>query len=199
MDPRYELRRRLRDLRWTRERADELGLAYAGPADFVLSEGRWWPVESGLPPGVPMYGAPRACFGNCIYAATVWDLRYVQGYALGLDNDGTLAAIPHAWVADASGRAWDLTWRPPGWAYLGVEFSVERADDATWNGDAETIDDRERGWPLLREPWGRECEPDPAWPPSPSLIAARLMRDGDVEKARRVWETALFDLDRRSE
>lgn len=188
MDPRYELRRRLRDERWPADLAAERGVAYRGPADFVLREGRWWPVEPGLPPGLGRYGAPRMCFGNAIFIGTVLDLRYVQGYALGLDNDMTVAAIPHAWLADASGRAWDVTWRPPGWAYLGVEFSLERADDATWNGDAETIDDRLRGWPLLRERWqGERATPDPAWVPSPALLSARMARDGRTAEARRYW------------
>lgn len=190
MDPRYLLRRSLVAERWPEEVARERGTVYRGPADFVLREGRWWNVEPGLPPGVDRWGAPRACFGNAITLSVVHGLRYVQGFALHPLNREAIP-ISHAWLADASGRAWDVTWRQPGLAYLGVELSAERADDGTWNGDAEPIDDYNRGWPLLRERWRGETGETP-WEPSYGLLAARLYRDGDHEGARVLWlrETA---------
>lgn len=180
MDPRFETRRFLRLCRWPEGQRDAHGLAYRGPTDFVLREGRWWNVEPGLPPGVPMRGAPRACYGNSIYVATVHGLRYVQGYAL----HQIAGAVSHAWVADGAGRAWDVTWPTPGLAYLGVELAVERADDATWFGDADPIDDFNRRWPLLRERWTGSDPYDRSRPPSPAMRAALLARDGELDAAR---------------
>lgn len=185
MDPRYEIRAFLRVLRdaWRQEQSDAHGLAYRGAADFLLQHGRWWPAAP-LPTGVERL-APRACFGNSINSAVAHDLRYVEGYALHALSD---LPVPHAWVADAAGHALDVTWDPPGRAYLGVEFSVERADDATWNGDAHVLDDFARGWPVLRERWRGELpEPDPAWKPSPGMLAMLAWRRGDHEEAARLY------------
>ncbi|MFL5313056.1 MAG: hypothetical protein ACJ79H_21700 [Myxococcales bacterium] len=71
----------------------------------------------------------------------------------------------------------------PGAAYVGVRFSVERADDCTWNGDACVIDDRNRDWPLFRERWHGEPA-DIEWPYSPRLEALRLKAAGHVELGR---------------
>jgi len=184
MDPRWTIRSYLRVIReaWPAEQAERLGLAYRGPADFVLREGRWWPPARPRP-DLPQ-GAPRACYGNSIAGAVLYDLHYVQGYAVSSVVPGLV--VPHAWNADREGRAVDLTWWPTGMAYLGVEFSVERADDATWNGDADPIDDFNRGWPLLRERWrGELAESDPEWAPSPMLLALRARVAGDEREVSR--------------
>ena len=127
------------------------GLAYRGPADFVLRHGRWMrpgPWDDGWPEGLP-----RRCFGNSITQAALRGWKYVEGYAL--PEAGRLP-VQHAWNLDRSGRLADVTWRNKGVAYLGVEFALGRADDATWNGDADVLDDWRRGWPLFREPWRGE-------------------------------------------
>lgn len=177
-DPRWTIRSYLRLLRdaWPQEQADQHGLVYRGPADFVLREGRWWPPGP-RPAGMPQ-GAPKACYGNAIGAALEYDLPYIQGYATSPVDP--LLVVPHAWNADAEGNVVDVTWHPTGSAYLGVELSVERADDATWHGDADPIDDWMRGWPLLQQPWPGKDTPDPAWPPSPLLLAFRAKRAGDT-------------------
>lgn len=183
MDPRRVLRReleRIRDEEWPPERADELGLVYRGPADFVLRHGRWW-KPTPYPLGVPR-GAPKRCFGNAIGLAVLFDLRYVQGYAISPVEPTDV--IPHAWNGE-EGCAVDATWNPPGIAYLGVALSVERADDGTWWGDADPIDDKHRGWPLLREKWRGEKGLPPGYEPSPSLLALRAYRAGDREGAMR--------------
>jgi hypothetical protein len=140
------------------------GLAYRGPADFVLQHG-----QSFLPRahGRPM-GLAKHCFGNAIFACLREGLRYVEGFALCrhvLDPEPPVLAH-HGWNMDAEGRLIDLTWnadsgqadlaRVRGLAYLGVEFSVERADIGTWANDATVLEDPAHGWPLLREPWRGE-------------------------------------------
>lgn len=177
-DPRWIIRSHLRLLRdaWPQEQADRAGLVYRGPADFVLREGRWWPPRP-RPAGI-MQGAPKACYGNAIGAAVKYGLRYVQGYAVSPVE--LQLVVPHAWNADADGNVVDLTWNPTGSGYLGVEMTFERADDATWNGDADPIDDYLRGWPLLQQPWPGKDTADPTWPPSPLLLALKAQRAGDV-------------------
>lgn len=184
MDPRWEIRRYLRILRdaWPESQSERFGLVYRGPADFVLQEGRWWKPEP-TPAGMRR-GIPKACYGTSIAGALLYGLRYVQGYAVSPVTAGFV--VPHAWNADANGNVVDLTWNPVGAAYLGVEFSVERADDATWNGDAEVINDYQRRWPLLRERWRGELdEPDPSWEPSPMILAWRATCAGDEAEADR--------------
>lgn len=137
-------------------------LHYRGPADFVLREGTWRQVNSTRP------GIPRHCFANAIGYAAAYRWNYVEGYAM-LPLPGTVGRggvriagvggdeiVHHAWVSDASGNAIEVTWPAPGRCYLGVGFSVERADDCTWNGDASVIDDPHRGHPLLRQKWTGE-------------------------------------------
>ena len=98
--------------------------------------------------------ALRLCFANAMAASFKHGWRYVEGVALSIYPP----AVPlhHAWNLDADGAVVDLTWRPLGRAYYGVEFNPGRADDATWNGDATILDDKHRGWPVLKEPWAGE-------------------------------------------
>lgn len=147
------------------------GLVYRGPADFVLTEGEWFePVGCRV-------GLPKQCYFN----ALVMGLRgwsYVEGYATspalpeGWRFEG-LEVVPHAWAVDPSGRPWELTWPFVGRAYRGVRFSVGRADDATWNGDACVLDDSNRGWPLLRQAWTGE-DWQRRWKRSDGLFIAEL-------------------------
>lgn len=197
MDPKGDLRLFLRAIReaWPPERSDQLGLVYAGPADFVLREGRWW-VPVPRPFGIPR-GVMGACYGNALGIAVLYGLRYVQGYAVHPLSVGREIAVPHAWNADADGNAVDVTWPAPGRAYLGVEMSPERADDGTWHGDADPIDDFRRDWPLLRQRWrGELAEPDPSWEPSPMLLAMRARVAGDEDEARRLYRLGLEEVPR---
>lgn len=168
------------------------GYEYAGPCDFVLREGTWFDVPTG-PHGYPQ-GTPRACFGNAINAAVIYGLRYVEGYADNKIAEGAL--IHHAWNLDADGTVVDVTWgayehgrcvAPIGLSYCGVEFSVERADDATWNGDATILNDHNREWPVLRSKW--EGEPEGlTFPPGWRLAALRAYRSGDMAEAQRIFK-----------
>lgn len=188
MDPRATIRAHLRAETWERRRAAELGFEYRGPADFVLRHGRWWPVgpfRRDLP-----RGPERHCYGTSIGAVVLLGLRYVEGYAV--HQAAPDDVIPHAWNADEDGRVVDLTWVPHGVAYLGVEFCIERADDASWYGDACVLDDFHRGWPLLRSRWSPRLErdPDPAWRVSPTVEAVRAHARGDIEERDRLLARA---------
>lgn len=166
------------------ERWRAAGFAYDGSWGFVLEHGVAWSGELTMPAGI-LPGAPRMCFGNAIAVAVVEGLRYVEGFAM---HSRIPLPIHHAWNLDADDRPVDVTWAPMAAelglgpvAYLGVEFSVERADDATWNGDANVLDDDQRGWPILRQPW--EGEPDDIeWPPSDRLTGLRCLAAGDLER-----------------
>jgi hypothetical protein len=142
------------------------GYVYNGAADFLLQHGKWYepmPYPEGMWDGVP-----KCCFGNSIIAAVKYGLRYVEGFAVA--NLGIRLHLPvhHAWNVDSSGRLYDSTWKPIGLAYFGVEFSVERADDATWNGDASVLNDYQRGNPLFRQRWNGEPH-NKKWPRSERL------------------------------
>jgi hypothetical protein len=165
---------------------------YSGPRDFVLRHGQWYQPTADHPFA---QGLPSHCFGNAInLAATVADMRYVEGYAI---NDIVGLPIHHAWVTRGDGIAIDVTWGAfdnaterqlaplPGAAYLGVEFHFGRADDATWNGDATVLDDWRRDYPLLREPWqGEDWERE--WPPTKRLLALQAKVAGDHLEAFRL-------------
>lgn len=144
------------------------GLLYAGPADFVRRHGRWYDVARTAP------GAPRLCYANAIGYAVAFGWAYVEGYAMVPLTPGSsrtvapgvvmrMAAgdevVQHAWCVDDAGRPVEVTWPVPGRAYRGVAFAAERADDATWNGDATVLDDFHRGWPLLRREWPPDGDP----------------------------------------
>lgn len=172
-----EVRRTLTGALWPEQVRDQLGLLYRGPTDFVLRHGRFYEPAG---PGRLPWGAPRSCFGNAIAFGVRYDLRYIEGFAVSRADGGVL--VHHAWNSDGR-RAFDVTWRAPGAAYIGVEFSPERADDATWNGDASVLDDFNRGWPLLREPWNGE-PPGAVWAPSDRL--GLFVTDDESEAATRV-------------
>ena len=122
------------------------GFHYTGAADFLLQEGKFYePVP--FPKHIPQ-GAAKMCYGNAIMLAGLrpgW--KYVEGYA------HAILPVAHAWNLDEHGQLVDCTWLNTGTAYLGVEFSLERADAATWDGDASILDDWQRKWPIFREKW----------------------------------------------
>lgn len=161
------------------------GLAYDGPADFVLRHGSGPRVEApALLAGVGQ-GIPGKCYANAIHAAAVYGHAYVEGFAL---HAGLARPVQHAWNVTVFGRLVDRTWAglPIPAAYMGVAFALERADDCTWNGDATVLDDHHRGWPLLREPWEGE-PPGLTWPRSDRIAALHAPRDGDHRRARLLY------------
>lgn len=184
-----DMLQRLEAAQATLDRKRKLGHVYSGPYDFVLAHGEFQrPVRHGY-----RQGRPRACFGNAINMAAIHGLRYVEGYAANVHTRGD--AIHHAWNLDAAGDVVDVTWGlfnrgrlvdPLDAAYRGVVFSVERADDATWHGDASVLDDSRRGWPLFRARW--QGETVGAWRESVRLKAVRAHRDGRIEEALKLYE-----------
>jgi hypothetical protein len=149
----------MRDL-WRARVAD--GFHYHGPADFVLREGRAY-EPAPLPEHVPQ-GGPKLCYANSLFVACGLRLPYIEGFACAFPG-GPL--VQHAWNEAPDGRVIDSTWPDlcdgrPIWedrCYMGVRFSAARADEATWDGDATVLDDYNRGWPILREPWAGEDSP----------------------------------------
>ncbi len=138
---------------------------YFNGMDFVLQHGRFYRAPA-YPKSYPR-GAPKQCFGNALVYACQRGWRYVEGFALAPKIN---LPFHHAWNVDEKGDAWDTTWRNTGLAYLGVEFSTGRADDATWNGDSTVLDDWHRGWPLFKERWQGE-DWDRVWEPSEGMAA----------------------------
>lgn len=126
------------------------GFAYRNHYDFLLREGTQY-VPSPLS-SLPQL-APRQCFFNALLTAIVQGLPYVEGMAFSPFQD---AAWHHAWNVDERGQVVDRTWGV-GRAYLGVEFSAQRANEATWDGDASVLQDPRHE--LLRSPWVREDSP----------------------------------------
>lgn len=129
-----------------------LGTAYATPMEFVLQEGAHY-VPTPVPPEVRM--APTYCYGNSLIVATAIQAPYVEGYALLHLPPEAPQVFPHAWVAEGA-LALELTWPVPGLAYLGVQFAIERADEAIWYGDGAILQDHKRGWPILQQHWQGE-------------------------------------------
>jgi hypothetical protein len=145
---------------------------YKGIEHFLLEHGRWYTPEPWT--GKYMLGAPKQCFGNALILGATASIRYVEGLA-------TIPELPfpvhHAWNLDQRGVLVDNTWCNTGVLYLGVEFSLGRADDAIWNGDSNVLDDYQRGHPIFRQPWTGE-DASLQWP-CESLLLLRRALDGD--------------------
>ena len=155
------------------------GFVYSCSADFIIEHGIWYEPVAYPPDGYR--GLPKHCYGNSVFAGAIYNLKYVEGYALP-GFGGAALPVPHAWNADAQNILLDSTWFNEGSAYLGVEFSLERADDATWSGDACVLNDRHRGFPLLKQRWKGEI----AFPAASERL--RLLRAGRLEECIRLME-----------
>lgn len=148
-----------------------VGFVYRNSYDFLLQHGKFFAPRP-MPAGM-WKGPPRVCYGNAIILGTIQGFRYVEGYAVPKFDTGNFFPVEHAWNTDAEGRvALDPTWDEPGIAYFGVEFSVERADDATWNGDSCVLNDYKRNHPLMRQKWTGE-DWSKQWPRSRRLELIR--------------------------
>lgn len=143
------------------------GLLYTSPYDFLAQHGRVYPATPWT--GKHKRGVPVQCYGNAIALAVMHsNLKYIEGAALA----PTGSLFLHGWNEDEDGALVDSTWCNTGLLYLGVEFSVERADDATWNGDAHILNDENRNYPIFQQRW---CGEDytRVWPESDRIEAAR--------------------------
>jgi hypothetical protein len=129
-----------------------VGIIYYGSEDFVLQHGVWHEV---IPMPVKVnVGSPKHCFGNALALAAVRGYKYIEGFALS-DRAAGLA-YHHAWNLDEQSRLIDNTWMNQGDAYLGVEFSVGRADSATWFDNASVLDNYGNRYQLYRRRWTGE-------------------------------------------
>jgi hypothetical protein len=124
------------------------GWVYASPYDFILQHGAFY-TPTPRPAGY-YQGAPKCCFGNAIVAAVLHADRYVEGWALLSVGGEPGIGLEHAWVTPGDGVAYEVTTDAPWLAYWGIEFSVERADNCTWEGDATVLNDYRRHHPLLQ-------------------------------------------------
>lgn len=142
------------------------GLVYTSPYDFIAQHGRdYRPVPW---KGDYKIGAQKQCFANALTLAGIHGLKYVEGICLAPSGE----AILHGWNALEDGELVDSTWGNSGLIYLGVEFSVERADDALWNGEAHVLNDENRAYPVLRQRWQGE-DYSLCWPYSDRLTLLR--------------------------
>jgi len=178
-DPRGALTKYLEFVRGVQHKNGS-GHEYCGMHDFLLRHGKFY-EPSHLAEGM-WTGAPRCCYGNAIILGVKENLRYVEGIAISGVHP---MPIEHAWNT-RHGLAIDCTWEPVGLAYFGVEFSVGRADDATWNGDGSVLNDYHRHHPLFRKPWKGE-DWLKVWPRSPRIAHIKrnkhLMQPlGDAER-----------------
>ena len=75
-------------------------------------------------------GRPNFCYVNCqqlvLYSDT---LKYVEGYAVAADDRISGCPIPHAWVVDTDGHAYEPTWKDVGWYYIGIVFPTPLVDN----------------------------------------------------------------------
>lgn len=159
-------------------------LVYRYGWDFVLQHGKFYET-------IPRYprsgwcGAERKCFANSVMVATMKPgFKYIEGYAI---TEICPFPIHHAWNEDPSGNLIDSTWLNTGTAYCGVEFSVERADEATWDGEASILNDYRRRYPLFKQFWTGEDFSFP-WKHSKRL---ELMRAGKYAELIELMEKEL--------
>jgi hypothetical protein len=123
--------------------------AYSGMEDFLLRHGVWHRSD-----GQPSFQGKRGvCFGNALMIAAVNGWPYIEGVALPVSEK---EPIHHAWNLHPNGELIDVTWMNQGLAYLGVEFSVGRADNATWFDNASVLDNHGKRNRLYRQPWRGE-------------------------------------------
>jgi len=127
------------------------GLVYRSHYGFVAEHGRVYEHK----PWSRRYeqGLAKHCYHNAIIMAVRHGLKYIEGVAVS-PQDG--AILFHGWNADANNEVIDVTWCNTAVLYFGVEFSVERADDATWNGDSHILNDEKRNYPIFQKRWTGE-------------------------------------------
>lgn len=125
---------------------------YSCIQDFLLREGVWY-HPCPLPAGVP-YGAPKSCFGNALLLAIQRGWTYVEGLAI--PDIGVHLPVHHGWNVTPDGNLIDATWRTIGLAYIGVPFSIGRADHAQWFDNACVLDNPRDRFRIYKEKWQGE-------------------------------------------
>ncbi len=143
------------------------GMAYGGPADFVLKHGKQYesaeltPEEMGMLKEVlkgQCHYKVKQCFYNAQSIGLAGTIGYCEGYA-----DSLGLPMEHAWNT-INGKVIDMTWRfrrggkpvlgviPSGWEYFGVEFPAKLVRKQWSKGaSAPLITNWEEGFPLLQQ------------------------------------------------
>jgi hypothetical protein len=116
---------------------------YTNVYDFVLCEGRFFEPQP-RPDSITLRHIGE-CFRNAFLTMVRTRLQYAEGYAV----VGSKIPVLHAWNVDAEGSVIDSTWEPVGSVYFGIIFPLSMVRRA----NASVLDDRESGWPVLRESW----------------------------------------------
>jgi hypothetical protein len=159
------------------------GLVYRSLYGFLVDHGRFYNVRHF---DLHTFGqdAPKQCFANAMRLAAKTGMRYVEGLAVTRKD---CMAVQHGWCVDDAGDVIDSTWLNRGLLYLGVEFSIERADDAIWNGDASILNDENRGYPIFQKRWVGE-DYGLVWPDSDRIEAYKSGDPAALLRVRSVIE-----------
>jgi len=143
------------------------GMAYTGPADFILKHGKQYTSEKLTPEEMDIlknvldrqcsYKA-KQCYYNAQSIGLTGIIGYVEGYA-----DSVGLPMPHAWNT-INDKVIDMTWGavhstpvigtlPEGWEYFGVQLP-NKMINKLWGKSGVShpmIEDWESGFPLLKQ------------------------------------------------
>lgn len=125
---------------------------YISMEEFLLKNGREWPVSAAqVFPGA-YHAFPQQCFDNSYRLARMKKgYRYVEGIAM------SIIPTHHAWVVTADGEVLDPTWvhhtnHGVGSEYFGVEIPLPVMKQVRHKNNLAAFYNH-RGLTLFREPW----------------------------------------------
>jgi hypothetical protein len=153
-------------LEMLRKNQNMKGMAYGGPADFILKHGQEYKSAKLTDEELDMLKnvlsrqcsyKVKQCFYNAQSIGLTGTIGYCEGYA---DSLGGIA-MEHAWNT-INGKVIDMTWKmnnkgkpvlgtiPAGWEYFGVELPNKLVNKMWSTGKSgPLISDWENGFPLL--------------------------------------------------
>ena len=142
------------------------GMAYGGPADFILKHGKQYESAELTPEEMDILKdvlqrqcnyKVKQCFYNAQSIGLAGIIGYCEGYA-----DSLGLPMEHAWNT-INGKVIDMTWRfgnggkpvlgiiPAGWEYYGVELPANIVRKQWSKGESQPlITNWEDGFPLLK-------------------------------------------------
>jgi hypothetical protein len=130
------------------------GFVYASMNAFLKAHAQTFSVaaDQTLPPRFHVW--PRCCFDNAYRLARRHpnQFRYVEGLALGV------IPVHHAWCLNPNDEVVDPTWAhracgSVGTEYFGVVIPLSIARQIRSKTNNSILDNWQRGFPLMREPW----------------------------------------------
>ena len=153
-------------LEMLRKNQNMKGMAYGGPADFILQHGQQYKSAKLTDEELDMLRnvlsrqcsyKVKQCFYNAQSIGLTGIIGYCEGYA-----DSLGLPMEHAWNT-INGKVIDMTWRfgnggkpvlgiiPAGWAYYGVELPDAIVRKQWSKGESQPlITNWEDGFPLLK-------------------------------------------------